>query len=660
MRRRVVLLAGTCLLLLFVKVLASRAISPDIVRKIERIGPFGGEVRSLLMDRNNPENVFLGTSDGLLYGSADGGKSWSLIRPGIRKPQFVIDALVQHPRDRNHFYAGAWDLDSDGGGLFESVDRGMSWREVALPHAAPAVRDVVISKADPAQILVGALEGAYLSRDGGTTWKQLPFGAPDLPKIESVAIDPGDPRILYLGTWRLPYRSINSGKSWQQIQTGILLDSDVFSICPDPRKRDVVYASACTGIYRSDNKGLSWTRLKVMPASYGVRAHFVYVDPTDSNRIFGGTTEGLFISNNAGQTWRRSTPANLTVNAIQVDPRNGRRILIGCENEGVLRSEDGGVNWSPSNAGFVHRQVSQIIADSRLPGRLYVKVLPERAGSSLLEYDRRRNRWEQAAVNLESGIKIHSYLSLPGSRGVLAGTSEGVYQREALGTRQWRKLAGNIGRVAVYDLVLNVSRSEILAGTSDGIFRSRLNPIAFQKTERMRLSTAVSSIQISKSNSALLYAASDLGVIRSVDHGNSWTVASSGLPFRAKVLALAICTSDENHVFAGTSSGLFETRDGGRSWRGTADGRLTVAVPSVLVLDERGERIMAADNSVGGVFLSLDGGRRWDRLVESDLESPVSSLVRDPQEPSEIYVGTRSQGVYRLSLNTDRISAESR
>ncbi len=660
MRRRVSLSVGAFLLLLFVKVLTSRATSPDIVRKIERIGPFGGEVRSLLMDRNNPEKVFLGTSDGLLYSSADGGKSWSLIRPGIKKSQFVIDALVQHPRDRNHFYAGAWDLDSDGGGLFESVDRGITWREVALPHAAPAVRDVTISKTDPAQILVGALEGAYLSRDGGTTWNRLPFGAPDLPKIESVAIDPLDARILYLGTWRLPYRSTNSGKSWQQVQRGILLDSDVFSICPDPHKRDVVYASACTGIYRSDSRGLSWTRLKVLPTRYGVRAHLVYVDPTDSNRIFGGTTEGLFISNNAGQTWRRSTPDNLTVNAIQVDPRNGRRILIGCENEGVLRSEDGGVNWSPSNAGFVHSQVSRIIADGRFPGRFYVKVLPERAGNSLLEYDERHNKWAKAAANLESAIKIYSYLNLPGSRGVLAGTSAGVYQREGLGMRQWRKLPGSISRVSVYDLVLNASRSEILAGTSDGIFSSKLNPIVFQKAGRIRLSTAVSSIQISRSNSSLLYAASDLGVIRSVDHGNSWAVASSGLPFRGKVLALAICAADENHVFAGTSRGLFETRDGGKSWRGSADGRLSVAVPSVLVLDERGEQIMAADNSVGGVFLSLDGGRRWDRLVESDLESPVSSLARDPQDPYDIYVGTRSQGVYRLSLDTERISAASR
>ena len=90
----------------------------------ERLGPFGGDVRSLLVDAQNASVIYLGASSGQIFKSIDFGKSWALIYPGLGRRDLVVDTLVQHPAVPEHLYAGAWDLRSEGGGLFESRDGG--------------------------------------------------------------------------------------------------------------------------------------------------------------------------------------------------------------------------------------------------------------------------------------------------------------------------------------------------------------------------------------------------------------------------------------------------------------------------------------------------------------------------------------------------------
>ena len=75
--------------------------------RFERLGPFGGDVRSLLIDASSPKTVYLGTSNGEIYKSADSGKSWQVLTPGINQPAYVIDTLVQHQHNPRHIYAGA-------------------------------------------------------------------------------------------------------------------------------------------------------------------------------------------------------------------------------------------------------------------------------------------------------------------------------------------------------------------------------------------------------------------------------------------------------------------------------------------------------------------------------------------------------------------------
>jgi photosystem II stability/assembly factor-like uncharacterized protein len=609
-----------------------------------RLGPFGGDVRSLLVDAFRPHIVYLGSSSGRIFKSSDSGSSWSPIYPGIGKNKYVIDTLIQHPVEPDHIYAGAWDLHSNGGGLFESGDAGNSWTPIALPRTSSAIRGLAICSSKPDHMIVGTLEGAYVSADGGHDWQKV--GGNELQKAESVAIDPIDPRFLYVGTWRLGYRSSDFGKTWTIVTRGMPLDSDVFSITINQQDPAIVYSSACSGVYRSANRIQSWKRLRLLPDRFTIRAHLVYIDPLDARRIYAGTTEGLFVSNNSGESWTLITSKSTVVNAIQVDPQNSRRILLGTEYQGVLLSEDGGRNWTESNRGFIHKQISWIRPDSASDSFI-AGVLS--GGGGWYSYDPLSLKWTLSQI--EPGMRILSFLELPNKLGKIAGTSQGVYLQKS-NSNSWAKLKGSISKRTVYSLELDPGNQVVYAGTDQGIYRASLPGMDFRLPPGYRLSPKAWCISAPKSTKGVVYAGTSLGLLRSRDRGTIWNVVSAyGLPERATIEAVAVSPAQKDHFFAGTSTGLYESTNGGIHWHRAGNGGMGLSVTSVLFVDDSGARILVADKNSGGIFYSQDGGGNWEKISSPEYESPVYCLVRDPLRSSLIYVGTGSEGIYSLNLH---------
>ena len=612
--------------------------------RFERIGPYGGDVRSLLMDPQQPAILYLGTSNGKIFKSQDAGASWSPLYPGIGKYQYVIDTLVLHPTERDHIYAGAWDLHSEGGGLFESRDAGATWTRVALPNPISAIRGFEICRTKPAYMIVGTLAGAFVSSDAGSTWVQV--GGNELEKAESVAIDPVNPKFLYVGTWRLSYRSVNFGKTWVRVEKGMALDSDVFSIAVGAKDPSIIYSSACSGVYRSTDQAQSWSRLRIVPERFSIRAHLVYPDPVDPHRIYTGTTEGLFVSNNDGKVWKRLTPADVVVNAIQVNPANNQQIMIGTEYQGVLISEDSGKKWKESNVGFVHKQIPWFTPDPAVAGNLVAGVHSGSGG--FYRYDNQGNGW--TPFNIQSGMRIYCFLDLPKGYGRLAGTSKGLYWQSPK-SDGWKQLTGPISKQTVYSLELDPANPVVYAGTDQGIYRSSLAAMDFQLPKGYALKATIWCILAPPSAPGLVYAGTSLGFARSLDSGITWNVISEqGLPARLTIQSVAISPSDKEHLFAGTATGLLESPDGGVRWNRSEDGKMGVSVSAIVFLDDSGDRMLAADKASGGVFYSQDGGRNWEKFFSDEFASPVYCIARLPQKPFQVFLGTRADGVYRLTL----------
>jgi len=624
------------------------ATTPSIP-EFRRIGPDGGEVRSLLIDSKDSSFVTLGTSNGQLFRSTDGGRSWLPLVPGPGRRGLVFDTLVQHPTDSERLFVGAWDLGSNGGGLFESRDGGRNWSEVHISSSPLAVRDLAFCRARPSVAIVGTLSGAFLSDDGGNRWHLAGGGKAPFQTVESVGIDPRDPRLLYVGTWRLAFRSADSGRTWRRVERGMPLDSDVFSIAVVPSQPGVVFSSACSGVYRSSDSVLTWRRLRLLPDRFTVRAHIVFVDPGDARRVYSGTTEGLFLSTDGGEKWTRITPDRLTINAIQVDPRDPRSILIGTSRSGVLRSSDGGRTWADSSRGFSQRQVARIAADPEQTGRFIASVTGVGIESGLYSFDEPEGRWTRMVHGPEGGFDVLSLLVIKEPRVRLAGTRNGIFKQDRPGG-SWIRLEGLSGRMTANSFLFDAGGNWVYAATDRGIYRARPDGLVFSLPPASPIRPRVASLAQTGGNPNYIYAGTSFGVLKSATHGDTWEFVTHGLPEGSRVGAIAVCPADRDHLFAGTSAGLYETSDGGRYWRRARAALPMGEINSIVYVDPPGESLLASENDSGGLYLSEDDGRSWRKLTQPGYESTVRQIVADPSRRGRLFLATNSDGVYRLNL----------
>ena len=91
------------------------------------LGPDGGDVRSLSYDPRNPDHIFLGTSTGTIFSSADGGHNWSRFAH-LGSDDYVLDHIAIDPQNPKHMFVSAWSVENQqAGDLFRSHDGGKNW-----------------------------------------------------------------------------------------------------------------------------------------------------------------------------------------------------------------------------------------------------------------------------------------------------------------------------------------------------------------------------------------------------------------------------------------------------------------------------------------------------------------------------------------------------
>jgi len=411
-------------------------------RMWQMTGPFGGDVTVLTIDPNNADRIFIGSSDGQIYRSTDGGTIWKRLRPGISASGFIVKIIHFDREKANVIYAGVTPQtevgeESKGGGLFISEDGGETWREIGSMHGR-AVRSFSQSVSDPNVLAMAVSNGVYRSTNRGKSWELItPVGDPELRGFHSVSIDPRDATAIYVGTHHLPWKTTDGGKTWKRTggsEVGMIDDSDIFTIHVDPDNPNTVMMSACSGIYRSRDAGAAWTKFQGIPYS-SRRTHVIYRHPTKPQTIFAGTTEGLWVSTDDGKpdSWRQVTSSQLIINAISVHPSQPDRIFLGTEDNGVLISTDGGETYESSNAGFISRRVQTVLADNKVRGRVYAGVLFDGLNGGLFISEDGGITWQQSMNGM--GVRDIYSLSQSPSRPetIYAGTNHGVFRSDDQG-----------------------------------------------------------------------------------------------------------------------------------------------------------------------------------------------------------------------------------
>jgi photosystem II stability/assembly factor-like uncharacterized protein len=615
------------------------------------VGAPGGNVRALALDPGDAQRIYLGTADGLLYRSDDGGLHWRRLDPGFPMRGRSLDEIVVDPS--GVVFVGYWEVNGKGGGVARSTDGGTTF-VVLKGVRGLSVRALALAPSDPKVIAAGTLSGVFLSRNGGQSWMRItPQGHPDLRNIGSLAFDPTDPQVIYAGTWHLGWKTLDGGAKWAPVHRGMIDDSDVMTLTVDRRNPRTVYATACSGIYRSTEGARQWTKLQGIPYS-SRRTRAFAMGKGDRNLLLAGTTEGLWISEDDGGSWRRMTPPDLVVNAVIVQP--GGTILLGAEGAGVLRSEDRARTWIPSNAGFSERFVSTLLFD-RAGRRLVVAVQGDPRYSGVFASPGVRGPWVRLGEGLD-GRQVLS-LALLGTR-IIAGTDDGIFaraQEATTWTRLSTPLAGREAHPRATQLLALPPR-RLLAATSHGVILSGDGGRTW--TQPMLESAGeVYGLAASATNSSLVVAATRSGFFRSKDGGERWEQVSPTLK-GVTPHALAFMPTDNHVLFATTTGGLFRSGDQGATWQ-RLDGGVPHSDLTGIAVSPDGRKVYASDFTRGGIFRSVDGGSTWDRMPTKGLGSDrVWTLVVDPRSPERLLAAASAGGLHLLVPAAAAVEAKPR
>lgn len=211
------------------------------------------------LSRHNQDILYLGSNK--LHRSMDRGETWTAISPDLTKgdrkgdvPYGTLTTIDESPFQFGLIYVG-----SDDGLVHVTRDGGVHWQRIdeGLPQNM-WVANVEASNHDTSRVYV-TLNGyrwdhfepyLYRSDDYGQTWARL---ASDLPEesINVVREDPADENILYVGTDHGLYVSLDGGQSFMAMVEG-LPNAPVHDIEVQEREADLVIGTHGRSIFVAD------------------------------------------------------------------------------------------------------------------------------------------------------------------------------------------------------------------------------------------------------------------------------------------------------------------------------------------------------------------------------------------------------------------------
>jgi photosystem II stability/assembly factor-like uncharacterized protein len=658
-----------------------------------QVGPPGGDVQSLAAVPGSTQTLFLGTSDGHVFGSPDGGEHWSLLGRIGEHDDDVIMSLVVDARSANTIYATSWTFSSNGGGVYRSTDAGHTWQRIGLNGLV--VRAIAEAPSNPNILVAGALDGVYRSMDSGKNWARIsPEKHEGLRNFDSIAIDPDDPDIIYAGTYHLPWKTVDGGKSWIFVHKGMDNDSDVMSIVIDRNNPARVFASTCTGIYRSADGGATWTKFKGIPND-SQRAVHILPDPKRPATVYDATTTGLWKSTDDGASWRRITPASWSILSMVIDPENSDRLILGTERLGVQVSGDGGKTYRAANHGFSHRRIVDAAVDPQHPERALVLLTSSFA--PLLETKDAGRTWTPLATGLKSGppkrifASPDGWFAAPGAGGLLRfdgsknswvsvdqiipSRSAPTQNRNAAGVKTIASKAGSNNSAAVNAAALAASSSANsaktivplhttvndmafgvsawYAATEDGLMvsvdRGRtwrivdLTPDGRKPAASTPAFNTASMRAVRTGNgNAYVWALSSRELEVSGDNGKTWI--SRALPFGPRG-SLHLYPSDESTVVVASDHGVFVSRDMGESWRQASLAELSIDEMAPV------KNAVVVSTAKGDLFVSRDAGKTWGQLNGPSADDSISAL-RSREAGNQLVAASATEGLYVMELGT--------
>jgi len=430
----------------------------------------------------------------------------------------------------------------------------------------------------------------------------------------------------------------NIGPAW--------MSGRISDIVIHPNNRNIWYVAVGSGnVWKTENAGTTWTPIFDSEASYSIGC--ITLDPKNPETVWVGTGEnvsgrhvgfgdGVYRSLNGGKTWTNmGLQKSEHIARILIDPRNSNTIYVAAEGplwssggeRGLYKSADGGKSWNLSLEISKDTGVTSAELDPSDPDTLYAAA-----------YQRRRS--------------VAAFMG--------GGPESGIHKSEDAG-KTWRKLSvglpkGDMGKIglAVSPINPSVIYATIEAGPDEqGFYRSPNRGESWEKRNSyISGATGPHYYQEIFADPNVFDRVYQMDyMIRITEDGGKTFRFVGEKNKHTDNHALAFLPGDPNYLLDGCDGGVYESRDGGKSWRYFDN--LPVTQFYKLALDNA----VPFYNVHGGTqdngsqlgpsrTLNVNGIRNSDWIGTFGADGYACAI--DPEDPNIIYVEMQNGRLFRF------------
>jgi photosystem II stability/assembly factor-like uncharacterized protein len=176
------------------------------------------------------------------------------------------------------------------------------------------------------------------------------------------SVSPVDPKtMLVQSDMSNAFYSHDGGQTWHLIHMKYLRGGGTRAPAEyDPKNADVIYWTDAHAVKVTRDRGVTWTKLgddqpwdsEKRNEQHPVRR--IYVDPDYPTRIFVGTNDALYLTENNGKNWKKLPTVGGVVFKIATDrtsPKDKRVYFVGTA-DGVFRSDDSAATFQKKTTGL--------------------------------------------------------------------------------------------------------------------------------------------------------------------------------------------------------------------------------------------------------------------------------------------------------------------
>lgn len=342
---------------------------------------------------------------------------------------------------------------------------------------------------------------------------------------------------------------------------------------------------------------------------------------------------------------------NGRVDAIYVDPSNSNRIYIGCRGGGMWTTLDGGENWTVKTDNLGITGVTSIAVNPNNTDEIYIATaLSDNRSLGVFKSLDAGDTWQQTHLNYELAFSraINKILMDPSDPNILfAATSLGLVKTTDGFKTYTQVLEGNI-----LDVEFKPGNTQVVYASNRSdkkIYKSINQGTSFTITGPTLISKPL--LAVSPDNPNYVYVA-DKGVLyRSIDSGNSFVLRGNPDENKGQYGGFAVSDTDANTIING-SLDTFRSLDGGQNFSkvtnwifnnstGIGGNFVHADIREIVVVN--GNIYLGTD---GWLCKSTDGGNTYQILTDNigNQEVYEHGLGLSQTNENTLVIGTQDNG----------------